>query len=509
MASFEWILALLCGALTMSGIARRLRIPWPTLLAVGGAALALVPKAPRLELDPSLALALFVAPVLVDSAFDASQRDLRRNWASLSGLIVVAVTLTAFGVALVARRLRPDLPFAVALVLGAIVAPPDAAAASTVLRSVKLPHRILTILEGESLLNDASALLLYRVAIGAATTAGFSYARELPLAGLSIVASIIAGVVSARLWGRLVLEKLDYAPSSIIVQFIGTFGTWIFAEKVGLSGVLTLVAFAFTASRRNAMPARLRVPSFAVWETAVFMLNVFAFVIIGLQLRPILEALSPEERTQDLLFAGAILVTVIVCRFAWVMFYNACVRWYLHGRKTDNPLLVPTVRGGLLISWCGMRGVVTLATALALPADFPRRGLLMLTAFVVTLGTLLFQGLTLRGVIRWFDLKDDSPVEREVGEAWRKALEAARATLDGEDSEAADVLRREYDAAIRATENDEPTRPALPGDALRLKAVNAARDTVHELRETGAIGNDAFNLLQEELDRLELSAAET
>ena len=491
----------------MAGIARRIGVPYPVFLAVGGAALALLPNGPRLALDPSLALALFVAPILVDSAFDASLRDLRRNWLPLTGLIVAAVGITTVAVAIVARWLRPDLPLAVALVLGAIVAPPDAAAATTVLRAVRLPHRILVILEGESLLNDAVALLLYRVAI-AATAAGFSVAHTVPLAGLSVVVSVGVGVVIAKGFGPLI-ERVTYVPSNIILQFMGTFGIWIFAERVGLSGVLTLVSFSFMASRRTRMPARMRVPAFAFWETAVFILNVFAFVIIGLQLRPILEELSPAERTRDLLFALAVLGTVIACRFGWVMLYGVVVRWRLGGQKSKNPLLMPTVRGGLLISWCGMRGIVTLATALALPADFPRRGLFVLTAFAVVLGTLLIQGISLKGVIRWFDLRDDSPVEREVREAWKKALEAALASLDDESSPEADTLRTEYRAAIENAERDtESARPNLPGDALRRKAIAAARDALHDLRHGGTIGDDAYNTLQEELDRLELSAAE-
>ena len=489
----------------MAGTARRIGVPYPVFLAVGGAALALLPNGPRIVLDPSLALALFVAPVLVDSAFDASLRDLRQNWLPLTGLIVAAVGITSVTVALVARWLRPDLPFAVALVLGAVVAPPDAAAATTVLHTVRLPHRILVILEGESLLNDAVALLLYRVAI-AATAAGFSIAHTVPIAGLSVVGSIVAGVVIAKVYGRFVLERVDYMPSSIILQFMGTFGTWIFAEHVGLSGVLTIVSFAFTASRRSRMPAKLRVPSYAVWETVVFVLNVFAFIIIGLQLRPILEALSPSERVHDLLFAAAILVTTILCRFGWVMFYGVVIRWRLRGRKSTNPLVVPTVRGGLLISWCGMRGIVTLATALALPAEFPRRGLLVLTAFAVVLGTLLIQGLTLKGIIRFLDLRDDSPVEREVREAWKKSLEAALASLDGESSPEAEALRDEYRTAIEKVGDN--ARPQLPADGLRRKAVHAARDALLGLRNHGTIGDDAYNTLQEELDRLELSAAE-
>ncbi|HEX4447509.1 MAG TPA: cation:proton antiporter, partial [Polyangiaceae bacterium] len=182
MLLFEWVVVLLFGAVLLAALARRIGAPYPTLLAVGGAALAFTPGVPRMTLDPGLALALFVAPVLLDAAHDASLRDLRDNWAPLTGLIVVAVGLTVVAVTVVTHVLRPAIPLAVALVLGAIVAPPDAAAATAVLRQVRPPHRIVTILEGESLLNDAVALLIYRLAMAAAVATSFSPGRAIPLA---------------------------------------------------------------------------------------------------------------------------------------------------------------------------------------------------------------------------------------------------------------------------------------------------------------------------------------
>jgi monovalent cation/hydrogen antiporter len=167
MIVLQWILALLLGAVLLAALARRIGVPSPALLALGGVAVAFLPNGPRLSLDPELALALFVAPVLLDAAFDSSLRDLQDNWFPVTCLIVIAVSVTTAAVALVARWLVPAMPWAVAVALGAVVAPPDAAAATAVLKEVRLPHRLLVILEGESLLNDASALLIYRLAVGA------------------------------------------------------------------------------------------------------------------------------------------------------------------------------------------------------------------------------------------------------------------------------------------------------------------------------------------------------
>src|SRR5690349_6486289 len=200
MLIFEWILALLLGAVLLSALARRLGAPYPALLALGGAAVALVPGAPRLDLEPELILALFIAPVLLDAAYDSSLRDLKDNWRPVSSLVLVAVSLTTLGVAWVARLLFPDMPWPAAIALGAIVAPPDAVAALAVLRQVQPPHRILKVLEGESLLNDASALLIYRLAVGA-VGGGFSLAHAAPTLALVAVGSVVAGYGLARLTG--------------------------------------------------------------------------------------------------------------------------------------------------------------------------------------------------------------------------------------------------------------------------------------------------------------------
>ncbi|MGI9027121.1 MAG: cation:proton antiporter [Burkholderiaceae bacterium] len=289
MLVFESLLALLLCAALLANLARRLDIPYPVLLALGGAALAFVPGMPAWTLRPDLAL--FIAPVPLDAAYDSSPRDLKDNWAPLVGLVFVAVVLTTIAVAVLARWLVPEMPWAVAIALGAIVAPPDAAAATAVLRQAHLPHRLLTILEGESLLNDASSLLIYRVAVAAALGGDFVPAKVAPLFAYAVVGSIVFGVVAAWPNARLI-RRIQDAPTSIIMQFGSTFAIWIVAERIGLSGILTIVVYAIVIARTAPlfMPARLRVPSLAFWETAVFILKVFAFVLIGLQIRPIWNA---------------------------------------------------------------------------------------------------------------------------------------------------------------------------------------------------------------------------
>src|SRR4051794_4141966 len=318
MRELEQVLALFVAAVVLAAAARRVGAPYPVFLAIGGALLALLPAGPSFTLPPQLVLALFVAPVLLDAAYDSSLRDLKDNWVPVAGLVIVAVGLTTIAVAIVTRALMPEVAWAPAIALGAVVAPPDAVAASTVLRQLRPPHRLLTILEGESLLNDASALLIYRLAVGAVASGGFAAADVAPAFLLAVLGSIIAG--PALGWLTLnMMDRIQHVPTSIILQFVSTFGVWILAEYLGLSGVLTMVCYAITLAQTAPArtPARVRIPAYAVWETVVFALNILAFIFIGFQIRPILESLDPAQRLEYLRVAGAIVVTVIVVRIAW------------------------------------------------------------------------------------------------------------------------------------------------------------------------------------------------
>lgn len=514
MIFFESILAIMLGAVLLSAGARRIGVPYPVVLAVAGTALAFIPNAPELALDPELVLALFVAPILLDAAFDTSPRDLRRNWLAVGSLVVVAVGVTTVAVALVARWLVPDLPWAAAVALGAIVAPPDAVAATAVLRRLRPPHRLLVILEGESLLNDATALLTYRLAVGAVVAGGFSPASALPTFGLVVIGSLGLGALLGWSLVRF-LGAFKDPPSAIILQFITTFGVWILAERLHLSGIITIVVYAMVIARTAPArtSARLRIPSYAVWETTVFVLQTLAFVLIGLQLQPILANLSPREIGAFVGVALAVLATVIIVRLSWVMTYQAIAK--LTRRATGSAKTESAKDGtrpassagtdGLIIAWCGMRGIVTLAAAYALPGGFPHRDLILLCAFTVVVGTLLIQGLTLPLLLRRLAPRDDRPVEREFRMARKLALKAAIATIGDAPSEAALAVRREYDDMLAQTRDSDEFDTTQ--NQLRRDALAAARDKALALRSDGTIGDDAFHRLEEELDWLELGAA--
>ena len=526
MEVFEVVVALLLVGAILAALARRIGTPYPALVALAGAGLALVPGTPTLALDPELALALFVAPVLLDAAFDASPRDLRANWRPVASLALGAVALTIVAVALVARALVPELPWAAAIVLGAIVAPPDAAAATAVLNQLRPPHRLLVILQGESLFNDASALLVYRFAIGAALGAVLGWS-VIPMLLVVTVGSIVLAIVLARIMSAT-LPGIQDVSTTVIVQFVGTFAVWIIAEQLHLSPIITMVVFAMTAARDAPLriPARIRIPSYAVWEVAVFVLNVLAFILIGLQLKPIVSRLDRPTWIEYTGVAVAVCAAAILARIVWVTGAAALSRWRCRPRPDGTPGPADAValspRAAAVVAWCGMRGTVTLAAALALPtgrdgaSPFPNRDLILFTAFAVVLGTLVVQGMTLRPLMAWLHLADDDTVEREVRLARVETLRAAMSVLDAApDLETITMLRRRYALRLDRAEAEldggarqaarEPAEASVDADALRA-AMAAERRRLAALRSNGTIGDDAFHRIEEELDLAELDA---
>jgi monovalent cation/hydrogen antiporter len=325
---------------------------------------------------------------------------------------------------------------------------------------------------------------------------------------------VVGSVLAGPALGWLVLQILDrihHVPTSIILQFVTTFGVWILAEYLGLSGVLTMVCYAMAVARTAPArtPARVRIPTYAVWETVVFALNILAFIFIGLQIRPILETLDAVERRQYFSVAAAIVITVIVVRLAWQLTITTVVRLRYRFSKppTAAPPVESTMAGGLLIGWSGMRGIVSLAAALALPAGFPHRDLIVLAAFSVVLATLVIQGLTLKPLLRLLRIHDDDPVAQEVGAARARALRAGLATLDGATPSVASSVRQELSAHL--TQADVRNESQSQHGELHRKALRAAREEVLRMRAAKEIGDDAFHQVEEDLDWLEMAGGTT
>jgi Na+/H+ antiporter len=500
-ALFQSVLTLLLLAILLLQVSRRLRIPYPTMLAVAGLAVAALPWAPEISLDPRLVLALFLAPAILDAAFDFPLRAIRRYWLPLFALAVVAVLLTTAAVAWVGVVFA-GLPLAAAVALGAIVAPPDAAAAAAMLNRPSLPRSTATVLRGESLLNDAVALFIFSVALHMNATGDGVY-HAMPQLALAIPGGVLLGIVTSRI-AALAIPYLAGTLGGILFQFVVTFGTWILADTLGFSAILAVVAAAMTIARHGSrQSARDRVHSNAVWSVVVFVLNVLAFLFVGLQARAIVLDLKAEEFRHAIGFALLVLATVVVVRIVWVLLYNRLVQPIYRWLGYDQ---APSLKQGIVAAWCGMRGMVTLAAALALPDSFPQRDLVVLSALTVVLGTLVIQGITLEPLIRLLRFPPDTSRSEELEGARRALAAVAQAELEGRDDEAARVLRGEW-AVDRISDPRLGDEAIGPVDTLRLATIRAQRTALERMRRDGAIKDEIYHVLEQELDLSEIAAS--
>ncbi|WP_375271821.1 cation:proton antiporter [Sphingomonas sp.] len=501
MTFFESLLALMLAAVAMLQVARRLSLPYPTVMAAAGVAVAAIPGAPVLSIDPATALALFIAPILVDAAFDFPVGAARRLMLPLIVYAGVAVLATAGFVAWIGWY-TIGLPVAAALTLGAIVAPPDAAAATAVLTNLPVAKRVEAVLKGESLFNDATALLLFNAALAAQMSGTFDWGT-----GARFALAAPGGIVFGIAYGLLVRRLQPHVEKTVggtLLQFLHAFVTWIVAEHLHLSAVLAVVASAMTiAANTNHTSPRMRVHSYAVWTTVVFLLNVFAFLLMGEQSRNILSAMSGAELVNAGWLAVWVVLGVVATRLLIAFGYRAVVLWrVLHGREMKPISPAET----FLLGWSGMRGLVTLATAFALPTGFPQRDAVVLAAFAVVLATVVIQGATLNPLIRWLGIGRAKEAREEVDHARLELAQAALARLDGEEGDAAEQLRREYqDIRDGVSGKDPDTLNRRHG--LAIAAVLAQRDRLEALRHDQSISSDTYLLLQEALDWRQLTVS--
>ncbi|MBY5673068.1 sodium:proton antiporter [Rhizobium leguminosarum] len=501
MTFFETLVALLAVAILLLQVTRRMRLPYPGILAAAGVAVAMLPGAPTIPIDPPTALALFIAPVLVDSAYDFPVGAARRMLLPLFFYAVVAVLVTT-GVVVSISMLTVGLPIAVAVTLGAIVSPPDAAAATAVLSNLPVARRVDALLKGESLFNDATALLLFGAALTVQARGGLDAGTALQV-GLAAPGGILFGIVFGFFVSRL-RPITENTVGGTLLQFVYAFSTWLIAEHLHLSAVLATVASAMTLATLSSVKdsPRMRVHSFAVWTTVVFLLNVVAFLLMGLQARRILETMSAEELQRAMGFAAIVVVGVILARMAMAFLLHAVVA---SRHRRGNELAPFTSGETLLVGWAGMRGLVTLATAFALPADFPERDLVVLTAFTVVLATLVIQGATLAPMIHFLKLGRQAEVRDELKAARRSLAEAAFQRLEKEDGTEAEAIRTICKEHWAASSDAIKTSPLDRRRDLTIAAVLAERQRLEELRDTDQIGATQYLELQEDLDWKQLS----
>jgi Na+/H+ antiporter len=502
----------------LSAAARWLDIPYPILLVVGGLAIGFVPGMPNVELEPDLVLLGFLPPLLYSAAFFADLRALRDDLRPISMTSIGLVLVTTATVAIAAHALIDELSWAAAFALGAIVSPTDPIAATAIMRRLGAPRRIVNLVEGESLVNDASALVAYRVAIAAAVGGSFSLmdaAGEFVVAGLGGVAiGLVVGRVSAE-----VRRRLDDPPIEIAVSLFTGYAAFLPADELGLSGVLAAVTAGIYVGWHAPTVAspQTRLQGFAFWEILAFLLNSALFILIGLQLAPILDELSGQSILEAVGYAAAVTGIVVATRFAWV-FTTPYVLRMIDRRPTQVERRV-SAAGRVVVAWSGMRGAVSMAAALAIPletdagAPFAGRDEILIVTFGVILFTVVVQGLTLPALIRRLDVTDDGAEEEEEVRARIEAAEAAIVRVEelAEEEWTRDrtiervralyeYRRNRFAARTGEVEDDGYEDRSTAYQQLMHHVYDAQRDTLVRLRNEGRISNDVMHRIERELD---------
>ncbi|HET7307434.1 MAG TPA: Na+/H+ antiporter [Gammaproteobacteria bacterium] len=519
------IFGLLAVIAALVALARFLRVPYPVVLVLGGVGLGFIPLMPPARLPPDLVMMVFLPPILYSAAFFSSPHEFRANLRPIAWLAVGVTLITATAIAWVAHELI-GLPWAAAFVLGAVVAPTDPVAMSAVAGRIGAPRQVVTILEGESLINDGTALSLYHVALAVVVTGFFS----LPLAILQFGLYVIVGVAIGLIVGWLVAfirMRVADRQVEIIISLLTSYAAYIPAQELGVSGVLAAVAAGLYLGWRSPQLSgpRARLQMFEVWEVLPFLLNSLLFILIGLQLPEIVTGIQHWQSLRLLLYAAVICLTVVAMRALWT-FPFAYLPRLLNRRVREQ---APTVdwRRLSIVAYTGMRGGVSLAIALALPftihghASFPFRNMILFLTFCVILATLVPQGLTLPWLVRRLGLAGQGDVEeREQAEARLQAAEAALARIDelaDEDwvhDEAVERLRELYERRRRRfsaqlaeeeaeqegeSEIDYEER-SLASQRLRRELLQAERAKLLELRNSGQISDGVRRGIERDLD---------
>jgi Na+/H+ antiporter len=509
------VLAILVAVAIVYEIARRVGVPYPTLLVLGGLGLGFIPGLPRIKLEPDLVLLVFLPPLLFSAAAESPIRDLRANRAPLVRLAIGLVVVTIVIIAAVAHAAIPDLSWAAAFTLGAIVGPTDALAATSVFRRLGAPRVIRTLIEGEALFNDATALVTYRTAVLAAVGGTFILSDALAGFFVSSIGGIAIGVIVGRVAGEI-LRRLDDPPVEVVVSLVTPFAAYLPADQLGLSGVLAVVTAGFVIGSRlgTILTPNSRVLWLTSWKMIGFVLNGFVFVLIGLELPEILQGLGGRSAVEILGLAALVSVVVVVVRLVWIFassFLPGTPRRELARR---DPRVA--TRLTVVVGWAGMRGAVSLAAALALPSGFPERDLILLLTFAVILVTLVGQGLTLPPMLRWAGWDgaeiegDETTLARTAAyQAGLDEIERARPDWPGhrplfDRLESGLRDRTQHLATEDPVETAERRQERIEHEEIQRGIITAQRTAVIELRDQGEINDLTLRLIERELDLEEL-----
>lgn len=516
---FELVLLLMAVIVGLDVLARRLRLPRAAALILGGIGFALIPGTPDIELDPDLVMVLFLPPLLMSSAWFTSWRDFRADIRIILQLAVGAVAFTTLVVGCVAHLVQPSLPWAACFALGAIVSPPDSVAAKAVLKKLPLPPRVIMLLEGESLVNDASGLVLFRLAVAAALTGVFS-AGEATFSFARLSVGGIAAGIAIGFFAIAVTRRLRDSDLIIIWSFLTAWLSYIVGEKLGVSGVLCTVACGMVMGWRQheVLSAATRMRAGAVWGALVFVMESLVFILIGLSLRGVLTRLANNGDTLISLMpaTAAIVAAVIVARFVWIFpgtYLPRALSSSLRERDPYPPLAVP-----FIMSWAGLRGVVSLAAALSLPDGFPGRDFIIAVTFAVILVTVLVQGSTLAPLVRLvsgdgFKMLHASNLSEEQARAKVAAAQFAaveKQSLNEDGTQRHPRLMEQYAYRVRASakfsRDTETLMPHRVDHFSTVLAANAAgRRELLRLHRAGEIHDSVLHAIEQELDLEEVN----
>jgi monovalent cation/hydrogen antiporter len=504
----ELILGLLIAVAALVTVARRLEIAYPIFLVIGGLVLGLVPGLPRIRVDPDLIFLIVLPPLLYIAAFFTPVQSLRANLGTISSLAVGLVVVSAWAVAAAAHALLPGLPWPAALVLGAIVAPPDAIAATAVTRRLAVPRQIVTILEGESLVNDATALTIYSIALAVAAGAVLSPTGAIVTFAGAILGGCAIGIAVGWIIAH-VRARIEDTPVEMTISLLTPYAAFLPADRLGASGVIATVAAGLYLGQRGShiMGADARLTGRAVWETVTFLLNGFVFIVMGLEVPLLLGTLTPSRAIRLIGIGVAVTVLLALVRAPWI-FATVSVPQRVRGRRD-------VLACSLVLSWAGMRGVVSLAAALALPLTLSasvREALVIVTLTVIVL-TLVGQGLTLPRLIRTLRLGTDPGIREEEARARQRLLEAATRRLDELDPvwpghrPLLDQLRETYrhrsEHVVRqrdASDGDADDRELIEHREIRRTVIDAEREALLRLRAEGEVSDEVLRDLERELD---------
>jgi Na+/H+ antiporter len=516
---FELIIGMFLAVLVLHYAAPRLGLPPAVALLVGGGALAFVPGLPPVELDPNLVLVIFLPPLLMDGAWFTALAPFRRHLSGIASLAIGAVLFTAAAVAMVTKVVLPELPWAACIALGAIVSPPDAVSARAVLQRVRLPRRLGTLLEGESLLNDATGLVLFRFAVAAVITGSFSLGEAIGSFAFLVGGGIIVGGIIGAIW-VLVLRRLADEHLMVAGSVLVCWVSYIGGEMLHVSGVISTVTAGLVCGwyQHVVLTASVRVRAHSFWQVMIFLLEAAVFILIGLSLRGVIDRVGGiSVVVEDMAWSvAAIIAAVTVARFAWIFGSDSILRLLIRaGWRVAEPL---GPRAASVMSWAGMRGVVTLAVALTLPETMPGRDLMLVTAFAVILVTVLIQGTTLGLVIRLAGLQEDErskpPLDLTAAEAIMAtaqfaAVERMAYSPDGSllHPRLLDSYRRRMTVSAEFSGSEEDRdREIAAHYGIILAAVAAGRAELVRLHRTHQIDDETLHDLERDLDLEELVA---